>query len=123
LRVHAPADRGCYRFGWRTPFAGTLLVILLTSGDIMNRTLMLAIGGLLAVFSACLLGWVVVAGQGYLLGPDLAQLEPYLGTAGVVVAGIGLVLAALLVGIGMGRWDHPKPVPTSAARRGEGLQQ
>jgi hypothetical protein len=89
----------------------------------MNRTLMLAIGGMLAALSVCLLALGVMAGRGNLVGPDLASLEPYLGTAGVVAAGIGLVVAALCVGIGMGRWAYPKPVPTRAARRGEGLQE
>ena len=89
----------------------------------MNRTLVMAIGGLLAALSACLLGLAMVASRGNLVGRDLASVEPYLGTAGVVAAGIGLVVAALCVGIGMGRWSHPRPVPTRAARRDEGLQE
>jgi hypothetical protein len=89
----------------------------------MNRTLMLAIGGLLAFLSACLLAFARVVSGGNLVDQDLGSFGPYFGTACVVAAGIGLVLAALCVGIGMGRWSHPKPVPTSAARREEGLQE
>ena len=50
---------------------------------------MLAIGVMLAVISACLLGVVVLAGQGDLLNPDVAWLEPYVGSGGGVAAGIG----------------------------------
>ena len=88
----------------------------------MNRTLVLAIGGVIAVLS-CLFGLVVVAGRGDRFGPDMTHIEPYLGTAGVVATAIGLVTAAILMGIGMGRWNHPKAVPTRAARREEGLQE
>lgn len=89
----------------------------------MNRTFVLAIGGVIALISAFLIGLAVVGGRGDGLDPGLTPLEPYLGTAGVVAAGIGLATAALLVGIGMGRWNHPKPVRTREARRDEGLQQ
>ena len=89
----------------------------------MNRTFVLAIGGVIALISACLIGLAVVAGRDDRFGPGLTPLEPHLGTAGVVAAGIGLASAAMLVGIGMGRWNQPKPVPTREGRRDEGLQQ
>jgi hypothetical protein len=89
----------------------------------MNRVLMLVVGGVVAVFSAGLLGVAVVAGHGDLLESDIAWFAPYLGTGGAIAAGIGLVVAAVLLGIGMGRWEDPRPVPTSAARRHEGLQE
>ena len=44
------------------------------------------------------------------------------GGGGVVAAGIGLTAAAVLLGIGLGHWNDPKPVPTVAERRHEGLQ-
>ena len=82
----------------------------------------LAVGVMLAVISACLLGVVVLAGQGDLLNQDVAWLEPYVGSGGGVAAGIALVAAAVMIGIGLGRWEHPKPVPTNTERRNEGLQ-
>ena len=88
----------------------------------MTRTSLLAVGALLAVTSACALALAVFAGQGDWLGPDRAWLEPYLGSGGAVAAGIGLVTAALILGIGMGHWRDPRPVPTSTARHHEGLQ-
>ena len=88
----------------------------------MTRTLLLAVGALLAVTSVCVLAVAAFAGQGDRLGADLAWLEPYLGSGGAVAAGIGLVAAALILGIGMGHWRDPRPVPTSNARRHEGLQ-
>ena len=48
----------------------------------MTRTLLLAVGALLAVTSACVLAVAVLAGQGDRLGADLAWLEPYLGSGG-----------------------------------------
>jgi hypothetical protein len=63
-----------------------------------------------------------VAGQGDLLGRDVAWVAPYVGGGGVVAAGLGLTAAAILLGIGLGQWDDPKPVPTAAERRHEGLQ-
>ena len=88
----------------------------------MTRTLLLAVGALLAVTSASVLAVTAFAGQGDWLGADLGRLEPYLGSGGAVAAGIGLVTAALILGIGMGHWRDPKHVPTSNARRQEGLQ-
>ena len=88
----------------------------------MTRFVLLAVGVLFAVISACVFAVTVVAGKGDWLGRDLAWLAPYLGSGGVVAAGIGLVAAALMLGIGMGHWRHPKPVPTSDARHHEGLQ-
>lgn len=88
----------------------------------MTRALLIAVGALLAVTSAGVLAVAVFAGQGDWLGPDLAWLEPYLGSGGAAAAGIGLVTAALILGIGMGHWWDPRPVPTSDARHHEGLQ-
>ena len=88
----------------------------------MTRTLLLAVGALLAATSACVLAVAVFVGQGDRFGADPAWLEPYLGSGGAVAAGIGLVTAALILGIGMGHWRDPKHVPTSNARRQEGLQ-
>lgn len=74
---------------------------------------MLIVGVVLAVVSAGLLGVVML---------NVASLEPYVGSGGVVAAGIVLVAAAVMIGIGLGRWEHPKPVPTATERRHEGLQ-
>lgn len=77
------------------------------------KVTMVTVGVVLAVISAGLLGAV---------GLNVASLEPYVGSGGVVVAGIALVAAAVMIGIGLGRWEHPKPVPTNTERRHEGLQ-
>ena len=87
----------------------------------MKKT-MLAVGLMLAVISAGLLGVVVLASQGDLLKSDGAWLEPYVGSGGVVAAGIAMVAAAVMIGIGLGRWEDPKPVPTATERHHEGLQ-
>ena len=77
------------------------------------KVTMLTVGVVLAVLSAGLLGVVML---------NIASLEPYVGSGGVVAAGLGLVAAAVMIGIGLGRWEHPKPVPTASQRRHEGLQ-
>jgi len=83
---------------------------------------MVLVGSVLAAISIAVLAFAVAAGQGDLLGRDMAWLEPYVGGGGVVAAGIGLTAAAVLLGIGLGHWNDPKPVPTVAERRHEGLQ-
>jgi hypothetical protein len=62
-------------------------MVLVTVLSQMTRTLLLAVGALLAVTSACVLAVAVFAGQGDRLGADLAWLEPYLGSGGAVAAG------------------------------------
>jgi len=86
----------------------------------MNRMILVGGGVFLAVISVAILALAAMTDPA--TSPDTAWFEPYLGSGGVVAAGIGLVVAALILGIGMGRWRHPKPVPTSSARRHEGLQ-
>ncbi len=78
----------------------------------MTRIFLLAAGALVFVLSAAVLALSVLDGR----------FSSYLGSGGVVAAGIGLVVLALIVGIGMGRWRHPRPVPTSNARHHEGMQ-
>ena len=55
----------------------------------MTRTLLLGVGALLAVTSACVLAVAVLAGQGW-LGQNLVWLEAYLGSGGAVAPGLGL---------------------------------
>ena len=86
------------------------------------RHVIVLVGALLAAISIGLLGLAVVAAQGDLLGRDVAWVTPYVGGGGVVAAGLGLTAAAILLGIGLGQWDDPKPVPTPGERRHEGLQ-
>ena len=56
------------------------------------------------------------------LSPDMAWAEPYVGPGGMIVGGLALAAAFLLVGLGMGRWRHPRPVPDAGDRRHEGVQ-
>jgi hypothetical protein len=86
------------------------------------RHAIVLVGALLAAISIGVLGLAVVAGQGDLLGRDVAWVTPYVEGGGVVAAGLGLTAAAILLGIGLGQWDDPKPVRTRAERRHQGLQ-
>lgn len=88
----------------------------------MNRMILVAGGAVLGVISLGVLALAAIAGADPAPGPDTGWFVPYLGSGGVVAAGIGLVVAALIMGIGMGRWRHPKAVPSSTARHHEGLQ-
>jgi hypothetical protein len=55
----------------------------------LSRTLLLAVGALLAMTSASVRAVAVLAGQGDWLGAD-PWLEGYLGSGGAVAAGPGL---------------------------------
>jgi hypothetical protein len=89
----------------------------------MSRPISVAVGALIAVASLLLLVFSVLASQDGALDADMASAAPFLGTTGIVIGGIGLAIAALVMGVGMGRWSSPKAVPTSAARKHEGLQE
>lgn len=56
------------------------------------------------------------------LGSDMAWAEPYVGTGGMVLGGLALAAAFLLIGLALGRWQHPRPVPDPRERHHHGVQ-
>lgn len=89
----------------------------------MSRALSLAIGAVIGLLSLGVLVFSVMASQNNALGSDMAWAAPFLGTTGIIVGGIGLVIGAMVMGLGMGRWERPKPVTNSVARKHEGLRE
>ena len=89
----------------------------------MSRSLAVAIGAVIGLGSLLLLLASVLASEGGALDADMAWAQGMVGTTGIVLGGIGLAVAALVMGLGMGRWSRPKPVTTSAGRKHEGLQE
>ena len=80
------------------------------------------VGALLAAISIGLLGLAVVAGQGDLLGRDVAWVTPYVGGGGVVAAGLGLTAAAICSVSVLASGTIRSPCRLPGERRHEGLQ-
>ena len=87
----------------------------------MGRTVMLMAA---AVLGAMAVGFLALAFSVERTGlsPDMAWAEPYVGPGGMIAGGLALASAFLLVGLSMGRWRHPRPVPDAQERRHEGVQ-
>ena len=87
----------------------------------MGRVVMLMAAVILGAMAAGFLALALSAERNG-LSPDMAWAEPYVGPGGMIVGGLALAAAFLLVGLGMGRWRHPRPVPDARERRHEGVQ-
>ena len=88
----------------------------------MYRPVAMVAGAFIGVVSLILLGLSAMSARDDLPAGDMAWLDPWMGTLAALAGGVGLAVAALTIGIGMGRWIHPKPLPTPEARHHEGLQ-
>ena len=82
----------------------------------MGRVVMLMGAVILGAMAAGFLA-LALSAERTGLSPDMAWAEPYVGPGG-----LSLAAAFLLVGLGMGRWRHPRPVPDAGDRRHEGVQ-
>ena len=82
----------------------------------MPRVLAIAVGVGLGIFAGMVLTIATTSTDQSLLGTDLNWMAPYARVGGILLGGLCLGAAMLVIGLGMGRWQHPTPEPGSPER-------